>query len=188
MTYVRKNNTVPTFLWFILSVLYFEVLFIGAIITFIFIVNMTKTGGQTPNIKTLLSFISAEYSYFLWIASPIFIGYSISLLKSAVTEITINNKTKEITLVYHSARFLFLKRKEETIKYDELDYYVDIVRNEIFNRVLLPLLPTRIIVFYRNGRYLLQFGCTMGWTTEQFQEIIKELKPIASPCTTPKSF
>lgn len=190
MTYTRKHNVIPVFFWFILSVLYLELLFICIILVLLIIISLIKNGIinlQMDNFTDFINFISDEHFFILWVALPIFFGYSISLLRSAVTEISIDKEFKELTFVYHSAFSMFLKKKRMTISFDKLDYYVERSKWSSFNNILMPLFPTKAIVFYLNNHYILRFGCTMGWTNRQFREIESALNKIMPPCATGKS-
>lgn len=188
MTFKRKHNSIPASLWFFLSVLYFEVLFVVSLWAILNMISLLKYGAMKISIVEMPSFIAVGHFYILWIALPIFLGYSISLLKSAITEVSFREEENELILTYYSAASLFLRKKVTSISFDELDYFVDRSAHPTFNKIILPLLPTEVIIFYRDDYYLLQFGCTLGWTKQQFVEIKSRLCNIKQPCPRKKSF
>lgn len=188
MSFKRKYNSIPPFLWFVICVLNYDTLFIGIMWGLSSFLNIIKNGSIRYPQDSFYHFISDGHYVVLWIALPIIIAISISLLRSAVTEITIRNEVKKITIAYHPAICLFLHQKEMSISFDKLDYYVDYIKWGKIHKILLPFRPTKCIVFYKDNRFLLQFGCTMGWTDSQFEEIVSRLNQITPPSAAPKTY
>lgn len=187
MKYNRKYK-IPVIIWFCLSVMYLDTLFVVSIWVLLNIISIIKSKIFEIPIEKIWEYVSDGNYYILWVALPIFIGYSLSLLKSAVTNIEIKNETKEIIFTYQSVISLFLKEKSITIPFDNLDYYIDRGNHSLINKVLLPFIPTVVTVFYKENRYLLQFGCTIGWTHRQYNKIIENLIEIKLPNKSKKEW
>lgn len=184
MTLCRKKN-IPVFLWFSFSTLYSEVLFICFMWVYSIILELIY---GTTDYGLLWKFIKEDNYCYLWVTLLFFICLTISQLRSAVTKLTINQETEELTFCYYHEHYLFLKKKELTIPFSKLDYEIVNEKKLKFSKIISPFLPTKMFVFYRDNLFLLQFGCTLGWTSDQFNEIECELRDIASPRSDPKGF
>ena len=117
-----------------------------------------------------------------------FTGWSISLTKSGVTQIVIDNELGKISFMYQSSKYLFFKQRILEIPFCELDYFVDRSKHPKLNRAFNPFLPVDMIVFYKNNHYLLQFGDSQGWSRAQFNEIESQLRKIKPPCPHKKGY
>lgn len=182
MTFCRKEN-IPVFMLFTLCVLHFEILFVC------FVWGCTTIYGLILNIPDpgfVWELLKYDNYRFLWVTIFSSIWISICQIKSAVTKLTINHDTKELTIDYYSGYYIYLKRKELTIPFSKLDYVVVNEKKRKTNIRIFPFLPSNMFIFYRDDRFLLRFGCTIGWTPEQFKDIEDELRKIVSPRSAPK--
>lgn len=188
MTFERRHNTIPPFLWFVLCILNLDVLFVVIMWGLSVLLELIKHGCIRYPLDSICSFLGDGNYIVLWIALPISIGFAINQLRSAVTKVSINQDARELTFVYYSAVYLFFKKKELTIPFNRLDYYVARGKSIKFNRIMSPLLPPEMFIFYQDGHFLLQFGRTLGWTSIQFKEIECELRKIGPPGSVSKGF
>lgn len=185
MKYIRKHNAIHPFIWLLLCILNYEVLFVAIMWMLTTLLDLIKFGCLR---HPLTLFLCDGNCLVLWIALPLFVGNSISLMRSAVTEITIKEDARELVFVYHTAVSLFFQRKEMVVRFDDLDYYVDRIKCRKAKSLFLPFRPMDGIIIYRNDAFLLQFGCGMGWTWSQFNELESEFNKIRPPVTKPKTF
>lgn len=190
MKYTRKYNAIHPFIWLFLCILNYEVLFVAIMWLLTTLWELVKFGcpRHPLTLYSVWNFLCDGNCLVLWIALPLFVGISISLMRSAVTEITIKEDAKELVFVYHTAVSLFVQRKEMVVRFDDLDYYVDRIKWRKTKSLFFPFRPMDGIVIYRNDAFLLQFGCGMGWSWTQFKELEAELSKIRPPITKPKTF
>ncbi len=188
MKYKRKHSKIPVFIWLLANILYFQIVYIAALWLFFSLILLFKHNSIKDLWISLAEFITADNCYIILIILPIFIGYSISLLRSAITEIIVDYNSCTISYIYHTAKTFFICKKVETIPFEDICYYIDRCRYPKFNKIIFPFAPTETIIFYRKNNSPIQFGNTIGWTDSQFREIIKELEKIAQPCKSKKSY
>lgn len=184
MKYIRTANKISPFFYLLLSTLYFEMFFIIITWFFLSIVGLMKNGAIEPPIVFLLRFFSSDFLYAFWVSVPFALSFSLIGLKNAVTEITFNDESREIHLIYHSMTTLFIMKKELRIKYEEFEYYIDKDRHPKIRRFIMPFIPTKVIVFLKDNHFLIQIGNAMDWGFQRFEEVESNLMAIKLPQKT----
>lgn len=180
---MRPFEKTPPFFCLILNTLYFEFLFIFFTWSFLSIVGLIKNGASESPIVFFVRFITSDYLYSFWVSIPFALSFSLIGLKNAVTEVSFNDETREIHMVYHSMITLFIKKKHLRIKYNDFEYYIEKDKHPKKKHFFMPFIPTTVIVFFKDNRHLIQMGNSLGWGSERFKKVESKLMAIKPPKT-----
>ena len=187
MTFVRKRNKIPVFCCFLLDSLYREILIL--IIMILIDGTIDLLNRENPYFITHLDSIFSDAELWIYPMMIYFmvIGHSIRDIRSAVTRITIDDTappiqmSPSIHIEYYAAWSLFLKKKTKVISFAEFGYYIENTKEQKFYHYICPSHPEIDIQIFQKGKFCLTMNCNIGWTRQQFAEIIKALNDIVPP-------
>lgn len=173
MRIARKQRALPFWCLCILSILYFEALWLVCIIIFAWL------WSDANLLIVALDELTFDNGIHLWGPLIVLVPISIGNLQDGICSIEFDDKEQTITIDYYLWYTFFTKRTEYTIPYSSLNYCYDKASPIIvpFYRILLFCSKSKIIFdLERKPNLVLREG--KGWSLSDISQILKKLSEI----------